>query len=636
MASQPTSTAIPRPSAYYTSTHPSMSDGPSANNRSSTSRPNDGMAMQVDDLMMRPDDNGSSDEEESEYFPPEEEDPEDEEEDDDDDEDMEFAAEDQDDGNVNIEFVVEGASPSPGADGQENDQQRRPNVRSYTTRQMIQLLGAGRLQSLLRAHGVIGQGLGRIVDSDEDSDDAIHANFRRRRTRKVKNVEDLYPKSMIPSVSSSSPQHIIHYDSRAYSGQFSDDGNFFFSCAQDFNVRMYDTSNPYQWKYYKTVNYPLGQWTITDASLSPDNKYLAYSSIRHIVCLAPTDPGNDADPMLLDLTNFSDRSSTRASRRGGGWGYRSGFGIMSIRFSGDGREIVAGTTDHTVVVYDIERRQSILNLQNHDDDVNAVCFGDKSSPHILYSGSDDATIRVWDRRSMGDGREAGIFTGHTEGLTYVDSKGDGRYVLSNGKDQVMKLWDLRKMCSSQEFEANGYARCRGDFDYRFSDYEPTDESLHPKDMSVVTFRGHSVLKTLIRCHFSPPGSTDSRYVYSGSKDGNVWIWNMDGTVRGKIDVLAATKGSRARHSSVVSALYDGGDGQGSWSTCVRDASWHPNVPVLAATCWNGYNMSAGTCSLHAWDEGLGDDEGEPKMGINYDSRLNVKEETGRGGRRRRY
>lgn len=44
---------------------------------------------------------------------------------------------------------------------------------------------------------------------------------------------------------------------------------------------------------------------------------------------------------------------------------------------------------------------------------------------------------------MADGREVGVFTGHLEGITYVDSKGDGRYVLSNGKDQTMKLWDIR-------------------------------------------------------------------------------------------------------------------------------------------------------------------------------------------------
>lgn len=44
---------------------------------------------------------------------------------------------------------------------------------------------------------------------------------------------------------------IIHYNTRCYSGQFSDDGNFFFTCCQDFKVRMYDTSDPYNWSYYK-------------------------------------------------------------------------------------------------------------------------------------------------------------------------------------------------------------------------------------------------------------------------------------------------------------------------------------------------------------------------------------------------
>jgi WD repeat-containing protein 23 len=59
---------------------------------------------------------------------------------------------------------------------------------------------------------------------------------------------------------------------------------------------------------------------------------------------------------------------------------------------------------------------------------------------------------------MADGREVGVFAGHTEGLTYVDSKGDGRYVLSNAKDQTMKLWDIRRVTLNQRLEyiANDY------------------------------------------------------------------------------------------------------------------------------------------------------------------------------------
>jgi WD repeat-containing protein 23 len=207
---------------------------------------------------------------------------------------------------------------------------------------------------------------------------------------------------------------------------------------------MYDTSNPYDWKYYKTVTYPGGSWTITDASLSPDNKLLAYSSIRNQVCLANTEQGDTSDPQYLDFRD--------TSRRGASLRNHSHFGIWSLRFSGDGSEIVAGTSDDSVYVYDLESRKTILRIPGHDQDVNAVCFGDRMSPHILYSGSDDTTLKVWDRRSLASMRPAGMFLGHTEGLTYIDSKGDGRYVISNGKDQTCKLWDLRKMISTDEGE----------------------------------------------------------------------------------------------------------------------------------------------------------------------------------------
>jgi WD repeat-containing protein 23 len=67
-----------------------------------------------------------------------------------------------------------------------------------------------------------------------------------------KNANRVLRQDMLPE---SVADTIIHYNARCYSGQFSDDGNFFFSCAQDFRVRMYDTSNPYDWKYYKVGAY---------------------------------------------------------------------------------------------------------------------------------------------------------------------------------------------------------------------------------------------------------------------------------------------------------------------------------------------------------------------------------------------
>lgn len=57
----------------------------------------------------------------------------------------------------------------------------------------------------------------------------------------------------------------------------------------------------------------------------------------------------------------------------------------------------------------------------------------------------------------------------------------------------------------------------------------------PGDNSIMQYRGHSVCRTLIRAHFAPDNSTGHAYVYSGSADGRVHVWNLDGTVVQRLD-----------------------------------------------------------------------------------------------------
>ncbi len=92
-------------------------------------------------------------------------------------------------------------------------------------------------------------------------------------------------------------------------------------------------------------------------------------------------------------------------------------------------------------------------------------------------------------------------------LPTLTARGDGRYILSNAKDQTMKLWDLRMAMSTDrcnELDASGPTRTRPyDYDYRWENYDMDEWFPHEHDNSVVTFRGHKVQRTLIRCHFSP-------------------------------------------------------------------------------------------------------------------------------------
>lgn len=97
----------------------------------------------------------------------------------------------------------------------------------------------------------------------------------------------------------------------------------------------------------------------------------------------------------------------------------------------------------------VEGKASLLNkndlvstqIDAHDDDVNTVAYADETS-QILFSGSDDGFCKVWDRRTLSENCEAkpvGILAGHVDGLTFVDSRGDGRHLITNSKDQSIKL-----------------------------------------------------------------------------------------------------------------------------------------------------------------------------------------------------
>ena len=113
----------------------------------------------------------------------------------------------------------------------------------------------------------------------------------------------------------------------------------------------------------------------------------------------------------------------------------SGTSIMSVKFSGEGKELVAGTKSGEVLLYDLgsNRMQSRVTGA-HQDEINSVCFANRQHSNVVFTGSDDSLVKIWDRRALNNNRPAGIFVGHSEGVTNVASKGDGIYVASNCKD----------------------------------------------------------------------------------------------------------------------------------------------------------------------------------------------------------
>ncbi|KAH9835897.1 WD40-repeat-containing domain protein [Rhodofomes roseus] len=430
---------------------------------------------------------------------------------------------------------------------------------------------------------------------------------------------------------------VAQYAANAYVGQYSSDSTFYYTCVRDFRLHVYDTTAPLSqrnveatrnerhghttsMKVIKTIPANPGRWTITDSHLSPDNQRMIYASIgmqSNTVYMTTTlDPSPVQHPI-----RFGESTGNQV------WDYEDDFGIWSCKFSADGNEVIAGGSSMIFgnsltfwTVYDLIADQRTVKIQAHTDDVNSCCWADTASGNILVSASDDTFIKVWDRRSLGASpKPSGVLIGHTEGITYVSAKGDGRYVISNGKDQVLRLWDLRMMRSNDDFERVERTHYGvPHFDYRWvplrrlshasrdslsassgGSYPRPKYKAHPLDCSVMQYTGHEVLRTLIRCHFSPAETTGQQYIYSGSSDGRIHIWSLDGRVVQVLD-----------RSQTLPMSFDpsGPDPPGlhtahKTKTCVRDVSWHCEQPVLMSAGWLGTrwgNREGSTIARHEW------------------------------------
>ena len=117
--------------------------------------------------------------------------------------------------------------------------------------------------------------------------------------------------------------------------------------------------------------------------------------------------------------------------------------ILSLGFSPDGSEIVAGTSDHVAWIWDAQTGQSLGKMLWHGAGVTAAAFG--ADGRRLITGTQDGLIRFWDISQDGgaqtglawksDGRE------HFKALqTHALLSHDARQLLTYGGKSAC-LWD---------------------------------------------------------------------------------------------------------------------------------------------------------------------------------------------------
>uniref|UniRef100_A0A6M2DRD1 Putative wd40 domain protein n=1 Tax=Xenopsylla cheopis TaxID=163159 RepID=A0A6M2DRD1_XENCH len=334
--------------------------------------------------------------------------------------------------------------------------------------------------------------------------------------------------------------------SKFFCGMYSKDGNRFLSAAQHSDLRIYDTNTP----NFKIIKEYRGQnvgWSIIDTAFSPCGKYILYSSWSdnlYLCHLESEQETHKALPMFPDNHRFC---------------------IFSLMFSNNGQEFLGGASDCNIYVYDMEANTRSLKFHGHEGDINTVTFADETS-QILFSGGDDGFCKVWDRRCLNEENPepVGILAGHKDGITFIDSRNDGRHLISNSKDQTIKLWDIRVFSDEKGQNSTRKAVNNQSWDYR---WQAVPQSLFSNisrldgDTSVMTYRGHTVQKTLIRCRFSPVHTTGQRFIYTGCAGGRIIIYDM-------------------LSGQIVQELKNGHTG------CVRDVHWHPYRSEIISSSWD--------------------------------------------------
>jgi len=337
------------------------------------------------------------------------------------------------------------------------------------------------------------------------------------------------------------------------------------------------------------------RWTVTDVALNPAESACAYASICPTVHVVGLGAGGPVES-VANTTEVHAACHLDEVLGAPPDARLPGFGVWSLRFApgggggggrdGGGETLLAGG-DGRVYIHDVGRQKTTGLLSCHRDDVNAVCFLDPACPSVFATGSDDGLIKLVDRRVGSGGAGAGVpgaaaeavgsagapvalLAGHAAGITFLDARGDGVHLLSNGKCQAAKLWDVRRPSpggvGAEDAALREVAAVGGlEYDYRFAaPPRRLANAVLSGDTSVATYKGHSVLSTLIRARFSPLESTGGAYVYAGSADGVVRVWDL---------VSARLVAALAYHQEPV-----------------RDVSWHPHPAepsVLVSSSFDG-------------------------------------------------
>ncbi|XP_078446004.1 transducin family protein / WD-40 repeat family protein [Wolffia australiana] len=156
---------------------------------------------------------------------------------------------------------------------------------------------------------------------------------------------------------------------------------------------------------------------VTALALSPDDKFLFSASHSRLI-------------RVWDLSSFKCVRS---------WKGHDG-PVMGMACHSSGGLLATAGADKKVLVWDVDGGFCTHFFKGHGGVVTSIAFHPDPNCLLVFSGSEDATIRVWNLKSK---KCIAVLEKHFSSVTSLAISERDHVLLSGGRDKVVNIWDLR-------------------------------------------------------------------------------------------------------------------------------------------------------------------------------------------------